>query len=505
MKRFAVAILSALVVGACGGGPSPGAGQTAGTPKSGGTLKVALESELRTLDPLRSSQLVERAVYYNMYESLVAIDARLNIKPQLATEWKAPDPTTFVFTLRRGVKFHDGTEFNAEAVRFNIDRILTTPGSPRGAELSTVQSVEAKDPTTVIFHLKRPDAALLAQLVDRSGMILSPAAVRKGGADFARMPLGAGTGPFQFVEWKRDDHLTLRKNPTYWRPGFPYLDEIIYRPITNDDARTAALRTGDVDVAKVISGKDVVTVKADPNLSYKEMPGLSYWGVRLNRAAGPFADLAKARAFALAIDRAQLVKNVYFNVGAVSYGPIPPSSWAFDPTEKIFDKADPAKARATATGFSFSLKVENRQDRIQEATLMKDQLSKAGITANITVLEFAQLLNEAEAHKFDAALIGWSGRIDPDGNIYQFFHTGAFNNYGQYSNPKVDKLLEDARSAQDQAKRKQIYQEAQRIIVEEVAYIFTRHDPAQQITSNKVHNYLLVPDGMFRFAEVWKG
>jgi len=504
MRRIAVAILSALVLGACGGGPSPGAGQDSGTPKSGGTLKVALESELRTLDPLRSSQLVERAVYYNMYESLVAIDAKLTITPQLATRWEAPNPTTFVFTLRPGVKFHDGTDFNADAVKFNIDRILATPGSPRGPELSTVQSIEVRDPTTVVFHLKRPDAALLAQLVDRSGMMLSPAAVRRGGADFARMPIGAGTGPFQFVDWKRDDHLTLKKNPKYWRPGLPYLDEIIYRPITNDDARSAALRTGDIDVAKVISGKDVTNVRADPNLAYREIAGLSYWGVRLNRAAGPFTDLAKAKAFALAIDRAQLVKNVYFNIGVVAYGPIPPSSWAFDPAEKIFDKADPARARTTATGFSFSLKVENRQDRIQEATLMKDQLTKAGITANIQVLEFGQLLNEAEAHNFDAALIGWSGRIDPDGNMFQFFHTGAFNNYGQYSNPQVDKLLEDGRTAQDQSKRKQIYQEAQRIIVGEVAYIFTRHDPAQQLSSKKVHNYPLIPDGMFRFAEVWK-
>ncbi len=504
MRRFGFVMLAALLLSACGGGTSPGPGQSPGTPKTGGTLRVALESELRVLDPVRSSQLVEREVFYNMYESLVAIDAKLTIQPLLAIKWETPDPTTYVFTLRTGVKFHDGTPFNAAAVKFNIDRILTG-ANPRKPELVSVQSVEVKDPTTVIFHLKNPDAALLAQLVDRAGMMLSPDAVRKAGADLPLRPIGAGTGPFQFVEWKRDDHLTLRKNPNYWRAGLPYLDEIIFRPITNTDAIVAGLKTGDIDVARKISFKDVASVRSNPDLIYKEVPGLSWWGIRLNRAGGPFADLAKAKAVAIAVDKAQIQKTVFFNVGVVSYGPIAPSSWAFDPTEKIYDKADVAKAKATATGFSFTLKTDDQPDNVQAATLVKDQLAKAGITANIQVQLFAQLLNDLDDHKFDAAVLGWSGRIDPDGNMYVHFHTGAGNNYGRYSNAQVDKLMDDARIAGDQAKRKQLYQDAQRILVTEVAHIFYRHDVAPQITSNKVHNYSLIPDGMFRFAETWKG
>jgi peptide/nickel transport system substrate-binding protein len=504
MKRLVAATVSLLLLAACGGaGASPGT--SPGTPKTGGTLRVAQAEELRTLDPVKSSQLVERAVYYQMYESLLAIDSRLNIQPLLATKWETPDPTTYVFTLRTGVKFHDGTDLTAESVKFNIDRVLLAATSPRKAELASVKSVEAKDSTTVIFHLKNPDAALLSQLVDRSGMILSPAAVQKAGADLGLKPLGAGTGPFQFVEWKRDDHLTLKKNPNYWKRGLPYLDEIIYRAIPNADAIAAGLKTGDIDVAHQVSAKDIGAIKSNPDLIYKDIPGLSWWGVRLNRGAGPFADLAKAKAVALAIDRAQILKTVYFNVGNVSYGPIAPSSWAFDPSEKIYDKADPAKAKATASGFTFSFLTQNRPDRIQEAELIKDQLTKVGITANIRILEFGQLLNELDAHNFDAAILGWSGRIDPDGNIYQHFHTGAGNNYGRYSNPQVDKLLEDGRIASEQSKRKQLYQEAQRILVSEVANVFTRHEPAQQVTNKKVHNYQLFPDDMFRFAEVWKG
>ena len=313
MKRLALGMVATFFLAACASGGG-GTTSSAGTPKAGGTLKIALESELRTLDPLKSSQRVERQVYYNMYDSLVTIDPSLKIKPGLATAWQYSDSTTLQFTLRQGVKFHDGTDFNGDAVKFNIDRILNAASSPRKSELASVKSVEVKDASTVIFHLKKPDAALLAQLVDRAGMILSPAAIAKGGADFGLNPLGAGTGPFAFVEWKRDDHLTLKKNPSYWVSGRPYLDELIYRPITDSSSALAALRTGDIDVAgtNAIADKDVASVKSDSSLIYKDAAGLSFGGFEVNNASGVFSDKAKRQAVALALDRAQILKNVFF-------------------------------------------------------------------------------------------------------------------------------------------------------------------------------------------------
>jgi len=456
---------------------------------------------------LLSSQRVERQVYYNMYDSLVTIDSSLKIKPGLATSWQYTDPTTLQFTLRQGVKFHDGTDFNADAVKFNIDRILTAPTSPRKSELASVQSVEAPSPTTVIFHLKKPDAALLSQLVDRAGMILSPTAIQKGGADFTRNPIGAGTGPFMFVEWKRDDHLTLKKNPNYWVPGRPYLDELIYRPITDSNAALAALRTGDVDIAgtNAIADKDISSVKSDSSLIYKDVPGLSFGGFEIHSGGGIFADKAKRQAVAYALDRAQIIQNVFFNVHVLSNGPVPPTSWAYDPSEQIYAKPDVQKAKSMATGFSFNLKTPNTPGSIQEATLIKDQLSKAGITVNIQTEEFGQVLTEAESHNFDAALVGWSGRIDPDGNMFGWFHTGGGFNDGQYSNPQVDSLLEQARSATDQATRKSLYDQAQKMLVDDVAYVFIEHGPAQEIASAKVHNFSLIADSIDRFVNVWKG
>jgi peptide/nickel transport system substrate-binding protein len=506
MKRLVVGVLGVLLLAACGSTSNnpPAAGES---PKAGGTLKIALESELRTLDPFRSSQRVERQVYYNMYDSLVTIDKSLAIKPGLATSYQFTDPTTLQFSLRTGVKFHDGTDFNADAVKFNIDRVLTAASSPRKSELASVQSVDVKDPSTVIFHLKKPDAALLAQLVDRAGMILSPAAIAKGGADFGRNPLGAGTGPFQFVEWKRDDHLTLKKNPNYWVAGRPYLDGVVYRPITDSNAALAALRTGDIDAAgtQAIANKDIASIKSDPSLVYKDIPGLSFGGIELNSGGGVFADKSKRQAVALALDRATIIKNVYFNVRVISRGPIPPSSWAFDPGEQIYVNANVDKAKGLATGFSFNLKAANTPDSIQLATLIKDQLSKAGITVNLQAEEFGQILNETEKHAFDGALIGWSGRIDPDGNMYGHFHTGGGFNDGQYSNPQVDSFLEQARTTTDQSKRKSLYDQAQKILVEDAAWVFIDHGPAQWIASTKIHNFPLIADAIDRFAEVWKG
>ena len=192
MRRAGILLLFALVLSACGGGGGGTSATPSGAPKTGGTLKVAQETEIVTLDPNASGLLVEREIYYNMYDSLLGIDAKLNFVPQLAKSWQFTDDKTLVFNLRSDVKFHDGTPFNGEAVKFNIDRYLTDPKSVRKSDLSSVDSVEAKDATTVVFHLKRPDGTLLAQLVDRAGMILSPTAIKQAGANLSVNPIGAG-------------------------------------------------------------------------------------------------------------------------------------------------------------------------------------------------------------------------------------------------------------------------------------------------------------------------
>ena len=503
MRRVAVGILSLLLFAACGGGSSSNS-SGGGTPKPGGTATIALESELHTLDPMNSSLLVEREVFYNMYDALFTIDPSLKIHAGLVTSWDTSDPLNYKFTLRSGVKYQDGTPFNAQSVKDNIDRYKTGTGSLRKSDLASVSSVEVVDDTHVTFHLKKPDSTLLATLVDRAGMMVSMDAVKKAGANFSLAPVGGGTGPFAFVEWKRNDHLTLKKNPNYWQPGRPYLDGVTYRAIPDVNAILAALRTGDIDIARTIAGKDVASVKADSGFVYHDMPGIGFQGFELNTAAAPFNDPAKRQAVATAIDRYAVVKDIEFNVGVVSHGPIPPASWAFDSSEQIYDHADAAKAKSIATGFSFTFKTTSDPVAQQLAQLIQSELAAAGITMKIQSEEFATEVQECESHQFEACGIGWSGRIDPDGNMYAWWHTGGSFNDSQYSNPQVDAWLEDARTTTDQGKRKQDYDNAQKQIVQDAPYVFTFFPVSAQITSNKIHNFTLYPDLMIRMVDAWK-
>src|SRR5256714_3367402 len=194
MRRAGFLVALGLFLGACGGGGGSTGGTASGTPKTGGTLKVAQETEINTLDPNTSGLVVEREIYYNLYDSLLGIDAKLNFVPELATAWKYTDDRTLVLTLRKDVKFQDGTDFNADAVKFNLDRYMTStdPAAARKSDLASVQSVEVQDASTVVLHLKKPDGTLLAALVDRAGMMLSPTAVRQLGTRLAQAPVGAG-------------------------------------------------------------------------------------------------------------------------------------------------------------------------------------------------------------------------------------------------------------------------------------------------------------------------
>ncbi len=507
MRRIALAVSALLLIAACGGGSASPASSPAadgGTPKKGGKVTVALESELRVLDPAESSLLVEREVFYNVYDSLFTIDPSLKILPGLVTKWDTTDPLNLVFTLRPNVKFQDGTPFDSSVVKYNIERAKNLATSRRKAELSSVRGVEMKDRMTAVFHLLKPDATLLSTLVDRAGMMVSPAAVEKSGKDFNVNPVNAGTGPFAFVEWKRNDHLTLKRNETYWQSGLPYLDGVTYRAIPDVNAIVSALKTGDVDIARRIADKDAASLRNDSGFVYRQISSLGFNGFEMNTSLPPFSDPAKRKAVALAIDKRSILKNIFFNVGVLGYGPIPPPSWAFDPGEKIFDAADPAKAKATATGFSFAMKTTSDPVAQQLATLMQGQLAKAGITMTVESEEFAVIVQEAQAHKFQAAQVTWSGRIDPDGNLYSWFHTGGDNNDTKYSNPEVDRLLDDARTSLDQAKRKADYQQAQKLIVADAPYVFTYFGVSTQISNTKIRHFTNYPDGMIRLVEVGK-
>lgn len=504
-------IILSLFFAACGGTSNTPPGQT-GQAKYGGDIKVGLNADVTTLNPVKSTALVDRQVMLNMYDTLVRINAQNQVVPDLATSWSYTTPTQLVFTLRTDVKFNDGTPFNADAVVFNIQRILSTPSSPRFSELSTVDNVKAIDDSHVQFNLKKPFSPLLATLTDRSGMMLSPTAVQKLGAGLDNAPTNAASGPFMFVEWVKGDHLLLKRNPNYWLKDaqglqLPYLQSIRYRPITNGSVMFNNLETGGIDVADSVEPNSVPLVKSNPSLIYKQSAGLSFFGIMLNTKAAPLDNIHVRRAIQWGIDRQEILSSVFKNIGVLSQGPLAPSSWAYKKDFSAYshdaNKAKDELAQSGKSNVTFTmLTTSNSPVAAQEAQLIQAQLQKVGIKVEIKQETFTVQLTDTAAHNFQAAVQGWSGRPDPDGNVYSWFHTGGGNNNMQYSDPQVDKFLEDARAVDDQAKRTSDYQQAQELIAQGSPYIFLYHGVVIQASSTAIKNFTLAPVGILDFLNV---
>src|SRR5256714_4380329 len=297
--RYLVAFLAsfAVLLAACSGGQQPAGGGSA-SPSTGakaaygGTVTFGLENDVSNLDPMLSSLFVDRNIHYAMYDSLVRVTPKGEIIPWLAEKWEtSTDGKTVTFTLRTDVKFHDGTAFDADSVKWNIERYKTTANSQRTGDLSSVDTVTVVDAKTVKFNLKTAFAPLLGALVDRAGMMVSRKVVEAVGADFTLKPFKAGTGPFILTEAVKNDHYTLEKNPDWWgkdanQNKLPYLDKITVKPITEADVRLTNLRTGNAQILNNLTGKDTPSVKADTSLSYQQVGSFSWNSLVPNEATG---------------------------------------------------------------------------------------------------------------------------------------------------------------------------------------------------------------------------
>jgi peptide/nickel transport system substrate-binding protein len=514
----ALAIILAACTGGTSGGPS-GSAATGAKAAYGGSVTFAMNSDISNMDPMLSGLFVDRHLMYAMYDSLVRVTPKGEIIPWLsALPTVSADGKSYTFKLRTDVKYHDGTTFDAESVKWNLDRYRLTKESLRLGELAPVDSVTVVDASTVRVDLKTPSAPFLSVLVDRSGMMLSRKTVEAGGADFTRKAFNAGSGPFILTEAVKDDHYKFKKNPDWWGKAangdkLPYLDEVIIRPITDGDVRLTNVRTGQVQATNAITGKDVPTVKSDSTLVYQEIAGIGYNSLVPNRSAGfIFNEPRYIKAVSLAMDRAELLaKGPAQGVGQVAYGPIAPSHFAYDAGFKPFEKPDVAAAKKLVTDvgkgpLKFELLVSSGDAAtLQFAQLLKSQLEKADITMDIKTLLFNEIVALQQKHQHSGmTLIGWSGRIDPDGNVYDFNYTGRPNNDSAYSNKEVDSLLDQTRTATDNAKRKELFQKAQQIfVVDDPSRIFYSFGAAQLLTAKAIQGFNVFPDQLPRFETVW--
>ncbi len=457
-RLLAILTTLALVLGACTG--TPGTGTTGGTATGspaaakvtyGGTVTFVLDNDVSNLDPMLSGLFVDRNIHYAMYDSLVRVSPKGEIIPWLAEKWTtSTDGKQVTFNLRQGVKFHDGTAFDAAAVKWNIERYKTGKGSLRTGDLSLVDTVDVVDTSTVRLNLKQAFSPLLGALVDRAGMMVSQKVVETMGADFTLKPFKAGTGPFILTESVKNDHYTLEKNPDWWGKDaagnkLPFLDKIIVKPIEDANVRLTNLRTGNAQIGNSVTGKDVPSVKADPTLTYLEVGAFQWNSLIPNETSGfIFNEKRYVKAVSMAIDREEiLAKGPAQGVGLVGWGPISPAHFAWDANFKPWPKADIEGAKKLVADVGKPLKFEllvssGDAATLQLAQLIQAQLAKADIAADIKTQLFNDIVTLQQAKKhLGMTLIGWSGRLDPDGNTYDFVVTGAPNNDSGYSNAKV--------------------------------------------------------------------
>lgn len=470
------------------------------------TLRIGIAEDPDMLDPSLGRTYVGRIVFSAFCDKLFDIDEKLNIVPQLALSHEtSADGKAMTIKLRPGVKFHDGEPFDAEAAKFSIERHINMPGSFRKSELASVDHVEVLDPLTIKLVLKNPYAPLIAQLTDRSGMMVSPKAVKEYGDKFGLHPVCAG--PYKFVERVQQDRMVFERFADYWNKDNVFIDRVVFLPIVDATVRLANLKSGGLDLIERVLATDIKDVQSDSRLVLSTAPELGYLGLTINtnndKSKGALTNVKVRQALDLAIDR-EALNQVAFN-GEFTPGNqwVSPSHPYYQPSSPIRPRdVEKAKALLKEAGVSPPVSIDYMVPKGSEyeavAQVVQSMAAEAGFDLKIRLIEFATSFKEVQAGNFQVFQINWSGRIDPDGNSYVFLHTGAPQNDGGYSNPEADKLMEEARLTSDLAERKAIYEKLTKIIINDEPIIYLYHKNLLFGHTKKLEGYRPVPDGLVR-------
>jgi peptide/nickel transport system substrate-binding protein len=473
------------------------------------TLRIGLAEDPDILDPTLARTYVGRIVFASFCDKLFDIDEKLNVVPQLALGYEtAPDGLSVTIKLRPNVKFHDGEQFDAEAAKYSLNRHMTMSGSFRKPELAAVDHVDVVDPLTIKIVLKTPFAPLIAQLTDRSGMMVAPKAATEARDKFGLHPVC--TGPYKFVERVPQDRIVGEKFADYWNKENVHIDRVVYLPITDETVRLANLKSGGLDLIERAPAPDIRDIRADTKLRLATALGLGYMGIDLNVGKGERADnpLGKAAAVRRALDAAidrEAVNQVVFNGEFVAGNQwVNPENFYYQQSFPV-PKRDLAKAKAllkeagVTTPFDVDFMVPKGAEPQSVAEVIQAMAAEIGINMKIRVTEFATSLKQAEAGEYQAYLLDWSGRSDPDGNLYSFYKCKAPLNYTGLCNPEVDKLLDESRVPSDRAARKAIYEKLTKLLlVDDESIIYLYHRRMLIAHTARLEGYRQLPDGMVR-------
>ncbi|RUL51575.1 ABC transporter substrate-binding protein [Lysinibacillus antri] len=518
-------LMLSVVLAACSGGDEEGSETTEKTdePATETATKEAVPQVLVfgrggdsvSLDPAIVTDGESFKVTENIFETLLNFGEQdTTINPGLAKEWEvSEDGLTYTFHLQEGVKFHDGTDFNAEAVVKNVDRwkagteeqfyYFNSMFKAEGQDI--IKTVTAVDEKTVVFELTRPQAPFLKNIAMSPFGIASPTAFEAAGDKFGDNPVG--TGPFVFVEWKRNDSITVKKNENYWQAGLPKLDTIIFRAIPDNSTRLNALMTGEIDLAEGINPSDATSIEGNAELQLIERPSMNVGYLGLTSTRKPFDNKLVRQAVNYAIDKQAIVDAFFEGRAEVAVNPMPPSISGYNDEiagyEYNPEKAKELLAEAGYDGAEIELWAmpvprPYMPDGQKVAEAIQKNLADVGIPSKIVTFEWATYLEKAKNGEADAFLLGWTGdNGDADNFIYTLLDKDNIgsNNYSYYSSDAAHELLIAAQSEVDEEKRNQLYKDAQVIIHEDAPWVPLAHSIPLLAAKKGVTDYLPHPTG----------
>ncbi|MCM3711342.1 ABC transporter substrate-binding protein [Sporosarcina luteola] len=498
------------VLAACGGNGSSGSTKD--------TLVFGRGGDSTSLDPSRVTEGETFKVTVNLYETLLNFGEQdTTIQPGLAKEWNTDDGLTYTFKLQEGVKFHDGTDFNSEAVVKNFERWANGDadkfpyyksmfGGFKDDEEHVIESVTADGDHTVIIKLKRPQAPFLKNIAMSMFAIASPTAFEKGDDQFERNPVG--TGPFKFVEWKANDSITIEKFDEYWQKGLPKLDKVIFRSYPDNSARLNALIAGEIDLADGINPADGEKIEGNADLQLIERPSMNVGYLGLTVTRPPFDKKEVRQAMNYAIDKKTIIESFFEGRANSAKNPMPPSISGYnDDIEEYEYNPEKAKELLAKAGYPDGFEMElwampvprpYMPDGAKVAEVIQSNLAEIGVKAKIVSFEWPTYLDKASKGEADAFMLGWTGdNGDADNFLYVLLDEDNIgsNNYTYFKNDEMHNLFIDAQTEVDEDKRIELYKKAQEIIHEEAPWVPLAHSTPLLAATKDLTGFVPHPTG----------
>ncbi len=480
-------------------------------PRQGGHLVVAQELDPISLDNHTTANYSSVQAVEHIIESLTQFDDKMSVGPALAESWKIPDPVTYLFTLRKGVAWHDGSEFTADDVVAWWERIADpATAAPYKSWFVAIDRVQAVDKHTLKMTLKNPFGPLLASFAALRGSGIIPKALAQ-----ERKNLGAravGTGPFKLSRFVPYDHLHYVRNEKYWDTGLPHVNEMTFKVMVEEDARVAALRAGQIHYA-YLTGEGAARLKEERNVTVLRSP--KAWLVIhvMNSTRKPFSDKRVRQAISLAVDRQEVLQKAVFGEGSLS-GPVPTghTDW-YIPVDKLPYKQDPARAKQLLAeagypnGFETTIKASPQYPEFVNASVvLQSQLKRIGINAKIIQLEWGQFIKETFTQRpmdYDMKVTAWTFYPDPHHYLYNWWHSKSPSNQ-DFKNADLDAILEKAMASTDRDERKRLYFQAQQILLDEAPQIIWYTGNNVEAVRNEVKGYFQSYTGRrIAFKRTW--